>query len=150
MENQEDKDENRQSLETIFQKKRDEWGKTIYRLIGEVRTVETIPSLQVDMLKYRHDATEEIAKLSIKNQNIESKIVLQKKELFIKYTTKTNLKLDHFSEKNTMIQADMNELLKTKEIIQIQINFIKELRDTIDKIGFAIKNRLTLFTEENI
>ena len=102
------------------------------------------------MLKYRHDATEEIAKLSIKNQNIESKIVLQKKELFIKYTTKTNLKLDHFSEKNTMIQADMNELLKTKEIIQIQINFIKELRDTIDKIGFAIKNRLTLFTEENI
>lgn len=139
-----------EALSALFETKRKNWNEIVYSLVSKVSCIEDIPELQVDMLKYRHDLNDEISKLQVRVHSLDAQLYNKKKGLFIHYATKGNLKLDSFVEKNTMIQADMSESNLIKNLFDTQIVYYKDTRDTIDKIGFAIKNRLLLFKEENI
>ena len=129
---------------------RKDWSEKINELIQKIQTINKIPEAQVLMLGYRHDLSDLIINMNLRIINLESSLVEKRKNLFIKYKTKSQINLDKFVEMDTVMQGDLSTITKQKQMLEAQRNFYRDSRDTLDKMGFSIKNRIQLYSEANI
>ena len=139
-----------EKLNEIFKAQHEEWSGKLNGLIDRLDDMRKIPEAQIYMLKYRHDVTEQISKYQVKFNKIQSDVVSKKRNRLDHYKTKTQITYNSYGEYDAVISADMVDLLAIQSALTTQIDYLKEVRSTIDKVGFSIKNRISLYNESGI
>jgi len=132
-------------LEEYFEAQRTEWSnklKPLYTAIrGDHRELIDTQALQ---LSYRHMAMDDATKLLSKLSRELSKKKILERDSFLYYATGYGLKTSN-PEKTKLIDADLAERVRVIELIQEHIDYLREIIKLLDQIGYAIKNRISIF-----
>lgn len=130
-------------LEAALEKERTEFSTKLADLIPMIRRVETIPEAQVLMLSYRHMLVDKLTKYRSAIYKKKSNDVNFKKARYEYYKTGHDVRLD-WKEVNEYVAADMSLRIRQTDALDGQINWCTQYIDTLDKMGFSIKNRITV------
>ena len=130
-------------LKDKFDNGRKEWNIKIDILIKMIRSITDINEAQVLMLSYRHMITDNITELQYLYYKLNTNYDKLYKDYFIKYKTNFNLKLNG-SETDKFTRTDLTDLTYQMEIVNVYLNYFKEVIKTLDNLGYAIKNRIQL------
>lgn len=122
---------------------REHWNNEIKAIVKMLRHVTDVSEAQVLMLSYRHQMIDKIVDLKKLVSKQKGKYWESHKEVYRKYKTKYDLKLNS-TEINDFIKADKKDHLYRIELLEGQIQYYQGTVDTLDKMGFAIKNKLAL------
>lgn len=129
-------------LDRFLEKQRSEWGDRIMEVIDMIRHMDKLSEAQVTMLSYRHMVIDQIARINITLKKRESTYNIQYKNKFIEYYN-YDYKLND-KQKVNMVEADLSSLNKQIGFLSTQIEFFKECIKTLDNVGWAIKNKLSI------
>jgi hypothetical protein len=110
----------------------------IIKLIGDI---EKISEAQVLMLSYRHMLVDRITTYRAALYKKKSTDANYKKLRFEYYKTQHDLRLD-YREINQFIESDMSSRIRQTELIENQISYFQQCIETLDKLGFSIKNKI--------
>ena len=133
-------DEKLLEIEKKLQTQRDDWGNKIVRLIKQLKDVENLSDAQVDMLSYRQMLVEQLTKFRIRSKNTSTTYERKFKSRFISYFN-YDYKIND-KQKVDMVNADLYFYRRQLGLLESQVEFFKECINTLDKMGFAIKNRV--------
>jgi hypothetical protein len=111
---------------------------SIIKLIGNI---EKISEAQVLMLSYRHMLVDRITTYRAALYKKKSTDANYKKLRFEYYKTQHDLRLD-YREINQFIDSDMSSRIRQTELIENQISYFQQCIETLDKLGFSIKNKI--------
>ena len=133
-------DEKLAAVELQLQKQRDEWGAKIIALVKKIKDVNLLSEAQVDMLSYRHMLVELLTKFRIRVRKTQTTYEKQFKTKFISYFN-YDYKIND-KQKVDMVNADLYFYRRQLGLLESQVDYFKECISTLDKMGFAIKNRV--------
>ena len=136
-----------QKIETLLEKERKEWSDNIQKLIKNIGITNQLSSSQVDMLSYRHMITDKIIEFNIMLNKKRSNDSNYTKTRYQYYKTNHDVRLDH-REIMEYIKSDMSLRSRETGLIEQQISYYKQAVETLDKMGFAIKNKIILATND--
>ena len=136
-----------QKIETLLEKERKEWSDNIQKLIRNIGIAERLSAAQVDMLSYRHMITDKIIEFNIMLNKKRSNDSNYTKTRYQYYKTNHDVRLDH-REIMEYIKSDMSLRSRETGLIENQISYYKQAVETLDKMGFAIKNKITIATND--
>ena len=136
-----------QKIETLLEKERKEWSDNIQKLIKNIGISNRLSSSQVDMLSYRHMITDKIIEFNIMLNKKRSNDSNYTKTRYQYYKTNHDVRLDH-REIMEYIKSDMSLRSRETGLIEQQISYYKQAVETLDKMGFAIKNKIILATND--
>jgi len=136
-----------QKIETLLEKERKEWSDNIQKLIKNIGITNQLSSSQVDMLSYRHMITDKIIEFNIMLNKKRSNDSNYTKTRYQYYKTNHDVRLDH-REIMEYIKSDMSLRSRETGLIENQISYYKQAVETLDKMGFAIKNKIILATND--
>ena len=134
-------------IETLLEKDRKEWSDKIQDLIKDIKDAHKLALAQTYMLSYRH---------MIVDKTMEFNIMLGKKRAgdsnyskmrYQYYKTNHDIRLDH-KEILEYIKSDMALRNRETNLIENQVSYYRQCNETLDKMGFAIKNKVTLATND--
>lgn len=111
---------------------------SIIKLVGNI---EKISEAQVLMLSYRHMLVDRITTYRAALYKKKSADANFKKLRFEYYKTQHDLRLD-YREINQFIESDMSSRIRQTELIENQISYFQQCIETLDKLGFSIKNKI--------
>lgn len=111
---------------------------SIIKLVGDI---EKISEAQVLMLSYRHMLVDRITTYRAALYKKKSTDANYKKLRFEYYKTQHDLRLD-YREINQFIESDMSSRIRQTELIENQISYFQQCIETLDKLGFSIKNKI--------
>lgn len=126
---------------------RTEWSGRLSKLIEMVRNIDMVIVAQVDMLSYRHMIVDKISEFQNMTYKLNVKYDMTYKIIYRGYFNNYDLKLSG-SEKDRFAKADLSLLKQQINIIESHIDFYKECIRTLDNMGFAIKRRIDIATNE--
>jgi hypothetical protein len=106
-----------------------------------IRRIDTIAESQVLMLSYRHMLVDKLAKYRSALYKKKSSDINYRKLRYEYYKTQHDVRLD-YREINDFINSDMSLRIRQTDLLDNQINFYRDCIETLDKMGFAIKNRI--------
>lgn len=129
------------TIEEKLQEHRNEWGNKIIELVGKIKDINKLSDAQVDMLSYRHMLIEILTKYRIRYKKSQSIYEKQFKVKFISYYN-YDYKIND-KQKVDMANADLYFYRRQIGLLESQVEFFKECISTLDKMGFAIKNRVS-------
>jgi len=132
-------------LESALEKERLDFTAKITDLLPMIRNMNTIAESQVLMLSYRHMLVDKLTKYRSAIYKKKANDVNYKKSRYEYYKTGHDVRLD-WKEVNEYINADMSLRIRQTDMLDGQISWCTQCIDTLDKMGFAIKNRIS--TEE--
>lgn len=134
-------------LEEKLKSERKEWNEKLENLIRSIGYNNKLSEAQVYQLSYRQIIIEQIASYKVllekKQENLDSQLCSR----FRDYTLLYDIKLSS-SEKNQFSQSDLKSYKLQVKLIETQIQYFQECIKTLDNLGFAIKNRITIVQEE--
>jgi hypothetical protein len=130
-------------LESALEAERGEFTIKLNGLIPIISKVNQIPEAQVLMLSYRHMLVDKMVKYRSALHKKKSNDQNYRKIRYEYYKTQHDVRLD-YREINQFVDSDMSLRIRQSENIENQINFYSQCIETLDKMGFAIKNRLIL------
>lgn len=132
-------------LENNFEQERQKFSQKLSSLIPLIRDLNTIAEAQVLMLSYRQMLVDELHKyrtVIFKHKSNDRNL----KKLKIEYYKRNyDMKLDQ-KEMTDYINSDMTLRIQKIDIVENHISYLTETISTLDKMGFAIKNKIA--TEE--
>lgn len=132
------------SVEDLFKVQRADWVGKLKPLFETMKDgVEEMYEMHATALSYRHIMSDEIIFHTTKLSKVMAEQKRIRKDKLINYTIKFQIKFNT-SEKNVCIDADTSELERYVELFQMHIEFLRESIKTIDNLGFAIKNKISL------
>ena len=135
--------EKTEELQKKFELERDEHTAKITKLIKLIGDLTTISDAQVLMYSYKHEYVDKITKYRPILYRKKSKDAEFKKSRFEFYKTKHDVRLD-YKELNEYINADMALRIRQTELVDNQIKYFEECLDTVNQLGFAIKNKISI------
>jgi len=142
-------DEKIATLESRLKQDRENWGKKISELVQTIKDVNKIADTQVMMLSYRQILLDKMSEMKSNlyrsNTNYESHY----KSRFRYYTVDYDIKLTG-GEKDRFVKSDLMPLKRQINILESHLDFYSESIRTLDNMAFAIKNRITLHTNDTI
>ena len=127
-------------IELKLQSQRDEWGQKIVELIKQINDVNGLSDAQVHMLSYRQIIVEQLTKFRIRLKKTQTTYEKKFKSSFIGYYN-YDYKISD-KHKTDMVNADLYFYRRQMGLLEAQIEFFKESILTLDKMGYAIKNRV--------
>lgn len=130
-------------LESILDSERGEFTTKLNGLIPMISKVNQIPEAQVLMLSYRHMLVDKMVKYRSALYKKKSNDQNFRKIRYEYYKTQHDVRLD-YREINQFVDSDMSLRIRQSENIENQINFYSQCIETLDKMGFAIKARITI------
>jgi hypothetical protein len=136
-----------QKIETLLEKERKEWSDNIQKLIRNIGIADRLSAAQVDMLSYRHMITDKIIEFNIMLNKKRSNDSNYTKTRYQYYKTNHDVRLDH-REIMEYIKSDMSLRSRETGLIENQISYYKQAVETLDKMGFAIKNKIIIATND--
>ena len=134
-------------IENLLITERKDWSIKIQSLVGTIDKAHKIAKSQTLMLSYRHMIVDKIIELNILLGKKRANDANYKKILYQYYKTQHDVRLQH-SEIMEYIASDMSLRIRETSLIENQISYYKQANETLDKMGFAIKNRVILATND--
>jgi hypothetical protein len=120
---------------------RGDYSLKISDVIKMVNNIEKISEAQVLMLSYRHMLVDRITTYRSALYKKKSSDSNFKKMRYEYYKTQHDLRLD-YREINQFIESDMSSRIRQTELIENQISYFQQCIETLDKLGFSIKNKI--------
>lgn len=140
-----DEDDEKQcdALEAAFSSERGKWSRNMSELIERLRATEGLAEAQAFMLSYRAICTESIAKYRDALNRRKSKDAVFKQIRQGHYRTKTDQKYGE-REITEMVGSEMSIRSRKSALLHTQIEFFADTIQTLDKLGYAIRDRIEL------
>lgn len=132
-----------QLLEDKLETEKKVWNTTIKTLVEQIRHVDNLSESQVLMLSYRHQLGDKSNEFKNMVARRKSNMWVARKTAYREYKTRYDLKLNQ-GEINDFIDADTRETILIIAILENQLAYYQMTMDTLDKLGFAISNRITI------
>ena len=134
-------------IENLLITERKDWSIKIQSLVGTIDKAHKIAKSQTLMLSYRHMIVDKIIELNILLGKKRANDANYKKIRYQYYKTQHDVRLQH-SEIMEYIASDMSLRIRETSLIENQISYYKQANETLDKMGFAIKNMVILATND--
>ncbi len=134
-------------IETLLESERVDWSTKIQSLIKDIKDAHKLAKAQTLMLSYRHMIVDKTMELNILLGKKRSNDANYSKTRYQYYKTNHDVRLDH-REILEYIKSDMALRNRETNLIENQIAYYRQCIETLDKMGFAIKNRVTLATND--
>jgi chromosome segregation ATPase len=139
---------NSDSTETFEEKLhslRDKWNNTILELSKKVNDISKIADVQVEIASNRQRLVEDISVMNTYLTQLKSRYKKRYQEVYNNITDPTSpdrpqVQLKTDKEKTSYINHKLSNLLYYIDIVSNQIEHYKNSLDTLDKIGFFVKN----------
>jgi len=136
-------EEKTENLDKALETERHDLTKKISDIIKLINDFSTLSKSQVLMLSYRHILVDKMITLKsglyrrrANNENF-------RKNRHEYYKTKHDLRLD-YREITQFINSDMALRNRQKSLLEAQINYYQQCIETLDKMGFAIKAKISI------
>lgn len=136
-----------EKIEKLLKDERDSWTLKLKTLIETIGDPMKLSNAQIYMLSYRHMMIDKITDMKILLSKKKSNDANYSKIRYQYYKTNYDVRLDH-KEIMEYIKSDMSLRNRESNLINSQIEHFKQMIDTLDKLGFAIKNKVTLVTND--
>ena len=130
-------------LEEALERERVEFSGKMAELVPMLRELNKISEAQVLMLSYRHMMVEKLTKYRAASYKKKSNDQNYRKLRYEYYKTQHDVRLD-YREINQFIDSDMALRTRQTDLLENQINFFSQCIETLDKMGFAIKAKITI------
>jgi len=130
-------------LEETFDMERAKYSKKISALVPMIKELNTIAEAQVLMLSYRQMLVDELHKFRTVVYKHKSNDRNTKKLRIEYYKRNYDMKLDS-KEMTEYINSDMTLRIQKIDLVENHISYILETISTLDKMGFAIKNKIAV------
>jgi hypothetical protein len=141
--NQEVENIEKKGIAEEFEEERIKWKDKIIEMASRVNKLDQVASLQVDLYSSRQIIIERITKLYQYLSLYSSVYKTQKKDLFIKYTVDSDIKLGQ-GEKVIMVEGDLADLQRKINLIEHHIDYYKESVKNIDSMLYGVRNKLQI------
>ena len=140
-------EEKLQKIETLLEVERKDWSSQIQSLITDIKDAHKLAKAQTLMLSYRHMVVDKIMEMNILLGKKRANDANYSKTRYQYYKTNHDVRLDH-REILEYIKSDMALRNRETNLIENQVAYYRQCIETLDKMGFAIKNRVTLATND--
>lgn len=135
------------SLEQTFKEEREKWQDWVSSLVESVRFSDKLTEAMVMGLSYRQQIVEKVAYYRQILYKRKSQYDVLKADRYRKYTVEGDLKMTG-TEKNDAVSADLTAVSYQMSLLQNQIDYLSDTNQTLTNLQFAIKNKITIITEE--
>jgi hypothetical protein len=137
-------------IEDALDKERKEYSDKIAEVIKMIGKIDQISEAQVLMLSFRHMMVDKIIKYRAAVYKKKANDQNYRKLRFEYYKTQHDVRLD-YREINQFIDSDMSLRTRQTELLENHINYFVQCTDTLDKLGFAVKNKIQVeeFNQRN-
>lgn len=135
-----------EKLQGAFDAERAEWNVRMEALIPMLRNADQLVEAQVLMLSHRHKLVDTMSRYRNAFAARKSKDVVYKRIQIGKYKEAQQRRLTD-RELGEALNADLAFRSRKTSILQNQIEYMEQTVDTLDKMGFAVRNRIEI---ENI
>ena len=137
------------TLEERFKEERTEWNGKIINLIESIKSTTKLAESQVIQLSYRQIIQDKLAEYRILHEKRQEMLDKQTVDRFREYKLSYDIKLSS-SETQMFVQADCKALKLQIKMIHTQIIYFEESIKTLDNLGFAIKNKIEIMSNQLI
>jgi len=131
------------ALEAMLEKERSQFTEKMVDLFPMIKDLDKLAEVQVLMLSYRHMMVDNLIKYKSAMHKKKSTDINYRKSRYEHYKTNYNVKLD-YREINDFINADMALRNRQIDMLETQIEFYSKCVDTLDRLGWSVKNRITI------
>mgnify|MGYP000724011786 CR=1 FL=1 len=135
-----------QRLQDAFGVERNDWKVLMEELIPKLRDAGELTEAQVLMLSHRHKLIDTVAKYRNKLAAMKASDTVYKRIQYGRHK-ESEMRRPTERELNEYVSADMAYKTRKAAILSAQIDFLEQTVETLDKMGFAIRNRIEI---ENI
>lgn len=137
------------TLEERFKEERSEWNDKIITLIESIKQTSKLAEAQVIQLSYRQMVQDKLAEYRILHEKRQEMFDKQTVERFREYKLSYDIKLSS-SETQAFVQSDCKALKLQIKMIHTQIVYFEESIKTLDNLGYAIKNKIEMMSNQLI
>jgi hypothetical protein len=137
------------TLEERFKEERADWNDKIIKLVESIKHTSKLSEAQVIQLSYRQMIQDKLAEYRILHEKRQEMFDKQMTERFREYKLGYDIKLSS-SETQAFIQTDCKALKLQLKMIHTQITYFEESIKTLDNIGYAIKNKIEIVSNQLI
>lgn len=134
-------------LESRLKAEREQWNKDIISLIKSIDTTSKLSMAQVTQLSYRQIIQDKLVEYRIllerRTANFDKLCQSRAKE----YATGSELKLTN-SERHSFAEIDHSAAKLQVKMLESQIKYLEECVKTLDNLGYAIKNKIEILTQQ--
>jgi hypothetical protein len=130
-------------LDDALDKERSEFNEKLSSLVKMLNRIDQISEAQVLMLSYRHMFVDKMTKLRSAVYRKKSNDENYRKLRYEYYKTQHDVRLD-YREINQFIASDMALRIRQTDLLESQVNYYTQCIDTLDKTGFAIRNKIQI------
>ena len=136
-------------LEERFKDERTEWNNKIITLIESIKHTNKLAEAQVIQLSYRQMVQDKLAEYRILHEKRQEMFDKQTVDRFREYKLSYDIKLSS-SETQMFVQSDCKALKLQIKMIHTQIMYFEESIKTLDNLGYAIKNKIEIMSNQLI
>lgn len=106
--------------------------------------IKEIPLLQSELYTYRQMMVDKRGKLQNSLSKINYKVKKNKKNAYLQFKTNYDISFKSAQDLNIFIDDYIKDWIETYEILSVQISFLEETINTLDRMIFGIKSRITV------
>lgn len=137
------------TLEERFKDERTDWNEKIIDLIESIKQTSKLAESQVIQLSYRQIIQDKLAEYRILHEKRQEMLDKQTVDRFREYKLSYDIKLSS-SEAQAFVNADCKALKLQIKMIHTQIVYFEESIKTLDNLGYAIKNKIEMMSNQLI
>lgn len=137
------------TLEERFKEERTDWNNKIINLVESIKHTPKLTEAQVIQLSYRQMIQDKLAEYRILHEKRQEMLDKQSVDRFREYKLSYDIKLSS-SETQAFVQSDCKALKLQIKMIHTQIIYFEECIKTLDNLGYAIKNRIEMMSNQLI
>lgn len=130
------------ALDKKLSGQRTEWTNNIKELSQSLRHLNQLEETIAEVLSSRQSLVEQISYLNMKIKEQKNKVNVRYREAYIRYY-EYDYKLGE-KQKEKFIETDLADENMILSHLENQVEFFRDSVKTLDNMGFAIRNRLTL------
>ena len=129
-------------LDAYLNDQRQEWTLRIRELAKCFKSIDKLNDAMVEIPSYRQILIEQIAQLNIKIKQQDVSLAKKYKTKFVSYY-EYDYKLTD-KQKESFIKADMSEDGMIRNLLETQMEFMRESVKTLDNMSWAVRNKLQI------
>ena len=130
------------ALDQKLSAQRNEWSVTIRNLAQSLRNINTMEITIADVLSSRQTLVDQMAYINVKIKQQKKTIAARYREAYIRYYN-YDYKLGE-KQKEKFLENDLADDNMILSHLENQMDWLRDSVKTLDNMGFAIRNRLSL------
>jgi len=122
------------------------WNETIENLASKLNcSSKDVVPLQAESLSVRQQLNEQIKTMSYQLYKLMPKIKAYKKQRFEYYAGAQSPYATNATERMKLVEWDLAIYDHKRDVLDVHIEFLRESLKVMDSIGYAIKNKISLY-----